>query len=409
MTPCRSCGAPLRRVFCDLGVSPLANAYLTREQLASSETFHPLKALTCERCLLVQLEAAPPPSELFSDYAYFSSWSASWLEHSRRHAEATVARFGLGSAHQVVEVASNDGYLLQYFRELGPRVLGIEPAANVAQIAQARGIETRVRFFGRETADELVREGRRADLLVANNVLAHVPDLADFVAGLEMLLAPGGLLTIEFPHLLRLIDQCQFDTIYHEHVSYFSFLTSRAILARHGLEVFDVEELTTHGGSLRLFVQRAATGGHPITPRVAALQQKESQAGLDRIEAYDGFEGRVQALKRDLLEFLIAARRQGRRVAGYGAPAKGNTLLNYCGIREDLLDFTVDVSTAKQGRFLPGTRLAVHDPEVLRERRPDHVLILPWNLEREIVEQAAFIREWGGTFVVAVPALRIVP
>ncbi|HLE84036.1 MAG TPA: class I SAM-dependent methyltransferase [Thermoanaerobaculia bacterium] len=414
---CRFCDAPLSRVFVDLGVSPLANSYLEPEDLDRPETFYPLKAYLCEECLLVQLPEAARPEEIFTDYAYFSSYSASWVEHARRYAEMASARFGLAAESLVVEVASNDGYLLRHFRKRGVPVLGIEPAANVARAAEAAGIPTRNEFLTLETARALAAEGVRADLLVGNNVLAHVPALNDFVAALAALLAPEGVATLELPHLLRLMAEHQFDTIYHEHFSYFSFHTVRRVLGAHGLAVFDVEELPTHGGSLRVYARHAGAADPPprsfafaqddSAERVADLLAREREAGLLEPATYDAFEERVRATKRGLLHFLLEARERGERVAGYGAPAKGNTLLNYCGVGPDLLAFTVDRSPHKQGRYLPGTRIPIAAPDRLREERPDYVLILPWNLTDEIVEQMADVRSWGGRFVVAIPEVRI--
>ena len=404
---CRFCAAPLATSFCDLGLSPLANSYVEPEDLARGERFYPLHALLCERCLLVQLPEAESPEAIFSDYAYFASFSESWLAHARAYAEMARDRFALGPGSLVVEIASNDGYLLRWFRDAGVPVLGIEPAANVARAAEELGIPTRVRFFGADLARELVAEGVRADLLVGNNVLAHVPALNDFVSGLATVLAPRGVLTMEFPHLLRLMEEGQFDTIYHEHFSYFSFHTVRRVFAAHGIELFDVEELPTHGGSLRIFGRHVEDGSRPATPRVAALLAREEEAGLLRPESYAAFAPRVAAVKRGLLRFLLDAAERGRSVVGYGAPAKGNTLLNHCGVRGDLLAYTVDRSPHKQGRFLPGTRIPIHAPERILETRPDHVLILPWNLREEVMAQMAAVREWGGCFVVAVPRLEV--
>ena len=407
--PCRFCGTKLERSFVDLGVSPLSNAFVDPEALRRGEMFYPLHAFVCEGCLLVQLEQFERPENIFSDYAYFSSYSQSWLDHCRSYVERVSERFGLGEESLVVELASNDGYLLQYFVERGIPVLGVEPAANVAEAALEKGIPTLVRFFGEEFGAELATERRPADLIVGNNVLAHVPGLNDFVRGIKRLLAPrGGVATLEFPHLLKLIEENQFDTIYHEHFSYFSFLTVEKVFAEHGLTLFDVEELPTHGGSLRIYARHAEDPTHEVGSRVADLRDREVARGFDRIEGYLGFEERVRRIKRELLTFLIDAREAGRSVVGYGAPAKGNTLLNYCGVRTDLLDYTVDRSPHKQGRYLPGTRIPVHSPERISETRPDYVLILPWNLTDEIVAQQAHIREWGGQFVVPIPTLRIV-
>jgi hypothetical protein len=404
---CRFCGAPLSEVFVDLGASPLANSYLEPEDLDRAEAFYPLTVYVCGACLLVQLPEAERPEAIFSDYAYFSSFSDSWLRHAEAYAGAMIDRFGFGPDHQVIEIASNDGYLLRWFKERGIPVLGVEPAGNVAAVAEAAGIPTVVRFFGEATAREMVLEGKRADLLVGNNVLAHVPGLNDFVAGLAILLAPSGMLTMEFPHLLRLMDEDQFDTIYHEHYSYFSFATVRKVFAAHGLTLFDVEELPTHGGSLRVYARHDEDDSKPVGERVAALLAREEAAGLGRLETYRSFGKRVERVKWGLLRFLIETREAGKSIAAYGAPAKGNTLLNYCGVRTDFLDYTVDRSPHKQGRYLPGVRIPIHGPDRLRETRPDYVLILPWNLKDEIVEQMADVRSWGGRFVVAIPEVRV--
>jgi SAM-dependent methyltransferase len=404
---CRFCGAPLSHVFVDLGASPLANSYLEPADLRKAESFYPLCVYVCGECFLVQLPEEERPEAIFSHYAYFSSYSESWLRHAEEYTAAMVERFGLGPEHRVVEVASNDGYLLRWFAARGIPVLGIEPAANVAAAAEAAGIPTRVKFFGEATARELVAEGIRADLLVGNNVLAHVPGLNDFVAGLKLLLAPAGVLTMELPHLLRLMAEDQFDTIYHEHYSYFSLTTVQQVFAAHGLTLFDVEELSTHGGSLRIYCRHEEDSTKPVGERVADLLAREATAGLSRLETYRSFDEQVRRVKRGLLRFLIQAKEEGRSVAGYGAPAKGNTLLNYCGVRTDLLDYTVDRSPHKQGRFLPGTRIPIHGPDRLRETRPDYVLILPWNLKEEIVEQMADVRSWGGRFVVAIPEVKV--
>jgi SAM-dependent methyltransferase len=395
-------------VFADLGKSPLANSYLSDHQLGAMEPFYPLKALVCGACLLVQLEEFESPEAIFSDYAYFSSYSTSWLEHSKRLAEELIQRFGLGAADLVVELASNDGYLLRYFAERGVPVLGVEPAANVAASAGARGVPTRVEFFGSESANAL-RAERPADVVLGLNVLAHVPDLNDFVAGIARLLAEDGVLVLEFPHLLRLIDDLQFDTIYHEHFSYFSFLAARRVLAHHGLEAFDVEELPTHGGSLRVYAGHAGRAPEGVSPRVEDLARSESAAGIDSLGPHLAFAEAVKQEKRDILSFLIGLRREGMRIAGYGAPAKGNTLLNYCGVGRDFIEFTVDRNPEKQGRYLPGSEIPVRVPDALREARPDIVLILPWNLTEEIVEQHAYVREWGGHFAARTPRMALLP
>jgi C-methyltransferase C-terminal domain/Putative zinc binding domain/Methyltransferase domain len=404
---CRFCDAPLRHTFVDLGMSPLCESYVPAERLNAMEPFYPLHARICESCLLVQLEEFVAPDEIFREYAYFSSYSDSWVAHARAYVEIAIERFGIGADSLVVELASNDGYLLQHVVERGIPALGIEPAANVAVAAREKGIATVVEFFGRELAARLVAEGRRADLLVANNVMAHVPDLNDFVGGMEPLLAPHGVVTIEVPHLLRLVEDNQFDTIYHEHFSYFSFLTACKVLSAHGLEVFDVDKLATHGGSLRLYAQRRSSGRRPVGPKVEALLQRERALGFDTLEGHRGFSARVEETKWRLLEFLIQCRREGKRVAGYGAPGKGNTLLNYCGIRTDLLGFTVDRNPYKQGQFLPGTHIAIRHPEALEEARPDFILILPWNLKQEIVAQLSYTREWGARCVVPIPGVEV--
>jgi SAM-dependent methyltransferase len=381
---------------------------LSAAELNRGEVFFPLHAFVCETCFLVQLLEFETPSNIFSDYAYFSSYSESWLEHARLYVEAMIPRFRLGESSQVIELASNDGYLLQYFAKRGIRVLGVEPAANVAKVAEERGIPSLVRFFGSETASMLVAEGKRADLLLGNNVLAHVPDLNDFLRGMKLVLGPRGVITMEFPHLLRLMAENQFDTIYHEHFSYFSFLTVVRAFAAHGMRMFDVQELPTHGGSLRIFATHAEDETHILQPAVGALLTKERDAGLENLEAYSNFSERVQKTKRGLLKFLIDAKERGKTVVGYGAPAKGNTLLNFCGIGPDLIQYTVDRSPHKQGKFLPGSRLPIFDPAKFMETRPDYVLILPWNLESEIKNQMAHISEWGGRFVVPIPEVSIV-
>src|SRR5215218_205829 len=404
---CRFCAAPLRHTFVDLGMSPLCESYVSADHVNAVEAFYPLHAKICGSCLLVQLEEFVAPEEIFTEYAYFSSYSDSWVAHARAYVETAVERFGLGPDSLVVELASNDGYLLQHVVERGIPALGIEPAANVAVAAQEKGIETVVEFFGCDLAARLVAEGRRADLLAANNVMAHVPHLNDFVGGMEPLLAPHGVVTIEVPHLLRLVEDNQFDTIYHEHFSYFSLLTARKVLAAHGLEVFDVDELKSHGGSLRLYAQRRSSGRRPVGPMVEALLERERALGFDTLEGHAGFSARVEETKWRLLEFLIQCRREGKRVVGYGAPGKGNTLLNYCGIRTDFLDFTVDRNPYKQGQFLPGTHIPIRHPEALEPARPDFILILPWNLKEEIVAQLSYTREWGARCVVPIPEVEV--
>jgi SAM-dependent methyltransferase len=396
----------LRVPFVDLGLSPLANRFIDPERALEPEPFYPLCVLVCESCLLVQLPELESAEAIFSDYAYFSSFADTWLEHARAYVAAMVERFALGPGHQVVEVASNDGYLLRYFKERQIPVLGVEPAKNVAEAAITAGIPTRVEFFGQESARRLVDEGLGADLLLGNNVLAHVPDLNDFVAGMAIALKPGGILTMEFPHLLRLIAGNQFDTIYHEHFSYFSLDVARRVFARHGLALFDVEELSTHGGSLRIYAAHAEDG-RTVEARLPDLLEREAAAGLHALEGHLAFGRRVRDTRRRLLEFLWKAKDEGGSVVGYGAPAKGNTLLNYCGVGRDLVDYTVDRSPHKQGRLLPGTRLPIHPPQHIFETRPDYVLILPWNLRDEVAGQMAGIAEWGGKFVVAIPELEV--
>jgi SAM-dependent methyltransferase len=405
-TRCRFCAAALEHVFVDLGSSPLANSYLAPERAGAMEPYYPLRALVCGRCFLVQLEEFETPERIFSDYAYFSSYSVSWLEHCRRYAERMTDTLELGEHSHVVELASNDGYLLQYFQARGIRVLGVEPAANVAEVALRKGIPTAIEFFGRRVARALATDAR-ADLLLGNNVLAHVPDLNDFVAGMKILLAPGGTITMEFPHLLRLIEDGQWDTIYHEHFSYFSFLTVSRVFAAHGLRLFDVEQLPTHGGSLRVYGAHRDDAGKPDTARALELRERERDAGYERLETYASYGARVEADKRRILRFLIDLKNEGRRLVGYGAPAKGNTLLNYCGVRCDFLDYTVDLSPHKQGRLLPGSRIPIRAPQAIREDRPDVVVILPWNLREEIVEQLGFIGEWGGRFAARTPELAL--
>lgn len=405
---CRFCGAALRTSMVDLGMSPLCESYLRAEQLNEMEPFYPLHVYACEVCLLVQLEEYVDPGEIFTEYAYFSAYSDSWLDHARRYVEGAIDRFGLGPDNLVIEVGSNDGYLLQYFVQRGVPVLGIDPAANVAEAALARNVPTRVAFFGATTATEVVSEGRRADLVVGNNVLAQVPNINDFVLGVAIVLAPTGVATFEFPHLLRLMDENQFDTIYHEHFSYFSLLAVERIFAKHDLTVFDVEEFPTHGGSLRLYLRHADQDGPPIDPRVDRLREQELAAGLDQMAAYAAFEERVRATKRALLDLLIELKDAGHTIAAYGAAGKGNTLLNYCGIREDYIDYVVDRNPYKQGLYLPGSHIPILHPDHIGATQPDYVLILPWNLRDEIVAQLAGVREWGGKFIVPIPRAEVV-
>ena len=404
---CRFSGQPLHHSFVDLGMSPLANAYLSAEQLNQAEKYYPLHAYVSENTLLVQLEQFETPDNIFSDYAYFSSYSESWLKHAKAYTEMIVERFGLNQNHQVIEIASNDGYLLQNFVDKGIPVLGIEPAENIAKVAEEKGIPSLIKFFGVQTAKELVIQGIKADLLIGNNVLAHVPNLNDFIAGLKIILNPNGILTMEFPHVLQLIQQNQFDTIYHEHFSYFSFLTVDKIFAAHNLTLFDVEELPTHGGSLRIYAKHDDAENPSISERVKDLKAKEIAAGLHLIETYITFGEKVKETKRKLLRFLLEAQVEGKSIVGYGAPAKGNTLLNYCGIGRDFIDYTVDRNPHKQGLFLPGTHIPITSPDKIRETQPEYLLILPWNLKEEIMEQMAFIGEWGGQFVVPIPEVKV--
>ena len=404
---CRFCGTGLQRTFVDLGLSPLCETYPAAADFHRGEVYYPLHVYVCENCFLVQLEEYESAESIFTDYAYFSSYSDSWLKHSENYCKKMASQFRLDKSSFVVEVASNDGYLLQYFVRQGVPVLGIEPAANVAKVAVEKGVPSLVRFFGTELAKELAADGRRADLVLGNNVLAQVPDLNDFVEGLKILLKPDGVLTLEFPHLLKLIELNEFDTIYHEHFSYFSMLTTVRLMEAHGLKVFDVEELKSHGGSLRIYACRAECSAHPLQPGVAKVLADEAKAGLSSPQGYDGFARQVKETKLALVEFLLTAAKQGKSVAGYGAPGKSATLLHYCGIGKDLIEYTVDRSPYKQGRFLPGNHIPIFHPDRIRETRPDYIVILPWNLKDEIMEQLAFVREWGGRFVVPVPMVTI--
>ena len=405
---CRHCAAPLTHTFVDLGVHPPCQRHVTPANFNRAEATYPLHAYVCDRCWLVQVPAYMAADELFdADYAYFSSFSDSWLAHCKTYVEQMSDRFKLGSHSKVVELASNDGYLLQYFVQRGVPVLGIEPTANTAAAAEKRGVKSLVKFFGKQTATEVATSFGKADLLLGNNVLAHVPDINDFVGGMPILLAPGGTITIEFPHLLTLMRENQFDTIYHEHYSYLAFGSVERIFAHHGLTLFDVDELPTHGGSLRIYAKHA-NDPRPISPRVAAMKQKEAAFGLNDLTTYAKFAEQVRETKRRLLQFLIAAKRDGKCVVGYGAPGKGNTLLNYCGIRTDFLDYTVDRSPHKQGNFLPGSRIPIYGPERIMADKPDYVLILPWNLKDEIVKQMSGIRAWGGKFVVPIPTVEVI-
>lgn len=404
---CRLCGSVLNEVFVDLGSTPLCESYLSREDLMKGEPFYPLCTYVCSRCFLVQVPEIVSPQDIFGHYAYFSSYSDSWLEHARRYVDDIVPRLGLDENSLAIELASNDGYLLQYFVARGIPVLGVEPAANVAETAKRKGIPTMVAFFGEETARALVESGKKADLLLGNNVLAHVPDLNGFIAGMELLLKPQGTITMEFPHLMRLVDQCQFDTIYHEHFSYLSLTAVRTALSAHQLTVFDVEELPTHGGSLRVFARHSEDSSRAVTEKAAGLLAREDEAGIRSRAYYTGFADRVRETKRKLLECLIGIKRSGKTIAIYGAAGKGNTLLNYCGIRSDFVDYAVDRSAFKHGKYLPGTRIPIYAPDRIGETKPDYVLILPWNLQKEITQQLEFIREWGGRFIVPIPSPQI--
>lgn len=404
---CRFCNSTLEHTFVDLGMSPLCESYVKPEQQNQMEPFYPLHVYVCDRCFLVQLQEYVSPDNIFSDYAYFSSYSDSWLQHAKAYTEKMVERFKLQGQSQVVEIASNDGYLLQYFVAQGVPVLGIEPAANVAEVAIKKGIPTTVKFFGQQTAREVAAEGNKADLLLGNNVLAHVPDINDFVKGMKILLNPEGVITMEFPHLMRLMEENQFDTIYHEHFSYLSLLTVEKIFAAHGLTIFDVEELSTHGGSLRIYACHYEDTSKPISQQVQELRAREEIAGFTNLEQYFSFSEKVKETKFKLLDFLITAKREGKSIAGYGAPGKGNTLLNYCGIRSDFIDYTVDRNPYKQGLLLPGTHIPIFHPDKIKETKPDYVLILPWNLKNEITAQMSYIRDWGGQFVVPIPEVEV--
>lgn len=404
---CRFCGKPLIDSFVDLGMSPLSNSYIKTQNLYKKENFYPLHAYVCTECFLVQLEEFETPKVIFNDYAYFSSYSNSWLVHSRKYADMMISKFNFNSQSQVIEIASNDGYLLQYFKDNIIKVLGIEPAKNVAEVAIKKGIPTITEFFGQELAEKLVSKGNKADLLIGNNVLAHVPDLNDFVAGMKIILKPQGIITMEFPHLLKLMQQNQFDTIYHEHFSYFSFISTQQILFKHGLTIFDVEEINTHGGSLRIFVKHVSDNSKKVSKNVEQLLDKEKKYGLNCIITYKNFKQKVEKSKRNILKFFIQAKEKDKTIVGYGAPAKGNTLLNYCGIGRDFFDYTVDRNFFKQGSYLPGTHIPIFSPDKIKETRPDYVVILPWNIKEEIMEQMAYIKEWGGKFIVLIPEVEV--
>ena len=405
---CRFCGKEIKHLFVSLGKMPLANAFLTAEQMHKKEKMYPLDVYLCDGCFLVQLPEFEPPEKIFSDYAYFSSCSQTWLEHSMAYVDKMIGLFGINSNSCVVEVASNDGYLLQYFAERKIPVLGIEPARNVAEAAIKKGIPTEIVFFGTETASRILKKNKCADLILGNNVLAHVPDINDFVAGLKILLKSEGIITMEFPHLMHLIEGAQFDTIYHEHFSYFSFLTVENIFSAHGLAIFDVEELSTHGGSLRIYARHRGYKRLNISERVLKLKQCEIDKGYSKINNYSGFDDKVKKIKSDILNFLIRAKNDCKTIVGYGAPAKGNTLLNHCGIKTDLIDYTVDRNPYKQGCYLPGSHIPIEVPERIKETKPDYIVILPWNIKDEIMEQMYFVREWGAKFVVPIPTVQVI-
>jgi len=404
---CRFCNTTLEQTFVDLGMSPLCESFLLPDQLNQMEPFYPLKVYVCNNCFLVQLEEYVSPENIFTEYAYFSSYSDSWLQHARNYTELMIEKFHLTSKNQVIELASNDGYLLQYFVEKGIPSLGVEPAKNVAKVAVEKGIPTITEFFGVKLAHEMAQSGQKADLLLGNNVLAQVPDINDFVAGMKITLNSHGVITMEFPHLMRLIEGNQFDTIYHEHFSYFSFIASERIFAEHGITLFDVEELKTHGGSIRIYGRHVEDKTKPVSERALEMRDRELRAGYNRMEIYSTFAEKVKETKRKMLQILIDLKRQGKRVVGYGAPGKGNTLLNYCGIRNDFLDYTVDRSPYKHGRFTPGTHIEIFPPEKIRQDRPDYLLILPWNLKDEIIRQMSCIKEWGGKFIVPIPEAEV--
>jgi SAM-dependent methyltransferase len=406
--PCRFCKTPLEDTVVDLGMSPLCESYLPAEKLDSMEPFYPLHVLVCRKCFLVQINEYVSAEEIFTEYAYFSSYASSWVKHAEDYVTMITDRLKLGAGSKVVELASNDGYLLQHFVKRGIPSLGIEPAANVAKAARERGVETEVLFFGTDTAQQLRDKGLQADLILGNNVLAQVPDLNSFVGGVPILLKPNGTATFEFPHLMRLFEGNQFDTIYHEHFCYFSLIAAEAIFAGHGLTLFDVEELWTHGGSLRIYLRHASDTSRPVSERVLALRAREEAAGYRTMEAYRRFEEQVRETKRKILELLIGFKRAGKRVVGYGAPGKGNTLLNYCGIRADFLEFTVDKNPYKQGKFLPGTHIPIHAPAKIDEARPDYIFILPWNFKDEIIAQLAHTRQWGAKFIVPIPEATVI-
>lgn len=408
MSPtCRFCDLRLNEIFVDLGKSPLSNSFLKLSELKLKENQYPLRAFVCKNCFLVQLEEFQSPENIFSDYAYFSSYSESWLEHSKKFTTMMKDRFNLNEDNLVIEIGSNDGYLLQFFKEEKIPILGIEPAKNVAKVAEEKGIPTIKKFFGKQIANELKEQNSNADLIIGNNVLAHVPKINDFVEGLKILLKPKGVISIEFPHILKLIEFNQFDTIYHEHFSYFSLYTAKKIFEKHELTIFDVEEIPTHGGSLRIFAKHSDNNAQKITEKVIALLEKEHNAGLLNIETYRKFSKNVEIVKEKLYDFCINAKKENKKIIGYGAPAKGNTLLNFCKINSDLIEFTVDLNPHKQGKVLPGSHIPIKHPDIIKEIKPDYILILPWNLQDEIILQMNHIRKWGGKFVIPIPEVKI--
>ena len=404
---CKFCNVSLTHKLVDLGMAPLANSFLSSDMLAREEPKYPLRVFVCSNCLLIQTEEYESREKIFSDYLYFSSYSQTWLRHAEDYVNMMIARFGFDKRSQIIEIASNDGYLLQYFKKKKIPILGVEPAANIAKVAEKKGIPTIIKFFGIDTAKELILKGTRADLLIGNNVLAHVPHLNDFVAGMKILLKQNGIITMEFPHLLQLILDNQFDTIYHEHFFYFSLHTVQKIFSYHGLFIFDVDELSTHGGSLRIYATHTENNELPVSNNVNKLIQKEKEYGLTTLSTYTNFQNKVDIIRENIHQFFINAKNAGKRIVCYGAAAKGNTLLNYCGIGSDLVEYVVDLSPYKQGLYLPGTHIPVYDPEKIRETKPDYVLILPWNLKDEIMQQISYIRSWGGHFVVPIPEVKI--
>ncbi len=408
MNKCRFCGSELEHTFVDLGMSPLCESYLSKDELNRMEPFYPLHLYVCENCFLVQIQEYVKPAEIFSEYAYFSSYSQTWLNHAKKYCEMMIERFKFDKNSFVVELASNDGYLLQYFVEKNIPVLGIEPAANIAKVAEEKNVKTVVDFFSEELAKDIVRKFEKADLIIGNNVLAQVPDLNDFIKGVKILLSQNGVFTFEFPHLMQLVKQRQFDTIYHEHFSYFSFYTIDKIFSYHGLKIFDVERLSTHGGSLRIYGCHSENSSNPVKKNVDNLKKEEIQAGITKLSYYTNFQKDIFELKREILDFFIKAKKNNKKICGYGAPGKGNTLLNFCGIRTDFLDFTVDKNPYKQGKFLPGTHIPIYSPDKISEQKPDYIFILPWNLKNEIIDQLSYAKKWGAKFVIPIPGIKIV-